>query len=270
MPKVNDAEQHRNEKLRNAIDAGTDIVGGAIGGAVGIITGDPAIASALGAAGVAAGRALRYVGNEIISRTLGPRERERVGAVMSIILRDIHSRTNGGERVRTDGFFDPDLSDRSDAAEVAESVLLKCQKEPEEKKIPYMGHFFANVAFHPEVSAHLAHQLLKHAEQLTYRQFCLLKIALFDNDRPRLRNANYRPSEGSTTTLHLDLQQVLYEIHDLYNRGFVNFGGNAALGLTDVNPRMMKTQGLGTILSDLLRVIFIPQDDLEPIIEQLH
>ena len=268
MPANNniEIEPHKKEKLHRVIDEGAEIAGGAIGGALGVITGDPTIASALGAAGVAAGNTLRYVGNEIVDRVLGPRERKRVGAVISIISKDIHARTQRGEKIRTDGFFNWDNNERSDADEVAESILLKCQREPEEKKIKYMGYFFSNMAFHPEISAYMAHQLSKHAEQMTYRQFCLLKLAQFDNHRPKLRDRDYRGQGVSS----IDLQQVLYEIYDLYNRGFVNFGGDVAFGPTDVKPRMMKAQGLGMYLAILLNVLFIPEEDLNPIIKQLQ
>ena len=231
-----------------------------------MIAGDPALASVLGAAGVAAGRVLNYVGNEVVDRVLGPRERKRLGAVVSVIARDIHARTIRGEKVRNDGFFDTGQNKRSDAEEVAESVLLKCQREPEEKKIQFMGRFFSNVAFHPEVSAEMAHQLAKHAEQMTYRQFCLLNIAKFDNHRLRLREGDYR-NHGPFS---VELQQVLYECLDLYNRGFVNFGGEVAFGPTDIKPRAMKTQGLGMHLATLLNVEFIPEAALVAILDQLR
>ena len=230
-----------------------------------MISGDPALAGILGAAGVAAGSTLRHVGNEIVDRVLGPREQKRVGAVVSVIAKDIHARTLRGENVRKDGFFSEDPSKRSDAEEVAESVLLKCQREPEEKKIQYMGHFFANVAFYPQVNAEMAHQLAKHAEQMTYRQFCLLKIAKFENFRPKLREGDYR-NQGNFS---VELQQVLYECLDLYGRGFVNFGGDVVFGPTDIKPRAMKTQGLGLHLATLLNVEFIPESDLATILGQL-
>ena len=258
--------QDQAEKLHRIIDEGADIAGGAIGGGLGVITGDPAVAAALGAAGVAAGNTLRQIGNEIVNRILGPQERKRVGAAISGIANNIYSRVNRGDEIRTDGFFDQKPNGRSDAEEVAESVLLKCQREPEEKKIQYMAHFFSNVAFHPEISVHMAHQLSKHAEQMTYRQFCLLHIAKFDNHRSRLRSGDYR-EQGVTS---MNLQQVLYECFDLYNRGFVNFGGSVAFGPTDVKPRTMRVHGLGMYLATLLNVEFIPQEDLDPIIEQLQ
>ena len=256
---------NENPKLRRAIDEGVEITGGAIGGALGVISGDPALAGVLGAAGVAAGSALRQVGSEIADRVLGPRERKRLGAVVSVIASDIHMRTRRGENVRTDGFFTENPNKRSDAEEVAESVLLKCQREPEEKKIQYMGHFFANVAFHSQVSAEMAHQLAKHAEQMTYRQFCLLKIAKFDNYHPRLREGDYR----GQSNFSVELQEVLYECLDLYVRGFVNFGGDVAFGPTDVKPRTMKAQGLGFHLATLLNVELIPESDLAATLQQL-
>ena len=65
-----------------------------------------------------------------------------------MMVTEIHRRLEtAGETVsRTDGFFDEETNgDRSDAAEVAESVLLKAQREPEEKKIDYMGYLFASI-----------------------------------------------------------------------------------------------------------------------------
>lgn len=261
-----EAKANENPKLRRAIDEGVEITGGAIGGALGVISGDPALAGVLGAAGVAAGSALRQVGNEIVDRVLGPRERKRVGAIVSVIAKDIHARSLNGEKVRNDGFFSEDPNTRSDAEEVAESVLLKCQREPEEKKIQYMGHFFANVAFHQHVSAEMAHQLAKHAEQMTYRQFCLLKITKFDQYRLRLREGDYRNQDNFS----VELQEVLYECLDLYVRGFVNLGGGVAFGPTDIKPRSMKAQGLGFYLATLLNVEFIPESDLVATLRQLE
>ena len=259
-------DPNRKAKLRRAIEEGLTITGGAISGVLGFLSGDLASAMALGGTGVATAGALGWAGGEILDRLLGPRERKRVGAVLSYIYDAIDKKANRGEQVRTDGFFDRGVDERSDAEQIAESVLLRCQREPEEKKIRYMGHFFCNVAFESSVSADLAHQLLKHAEQMTYRQFCLLKISQYDNDRPRLRDGDYR----NHSTFPIELQQILYEVYDLYQRGFVNFGGEVAFGPTDVKPRRMKTQGLGTYLALLLDAIFIPEEDLEPIIRQLQ
>lgn len=255
-----------NDKLRRMIDEGAGIAGGVGGAALGLLSGDPLHTTALGGAGAAAASALRHVGHEFVDRFLGPRERKRVGAVMAVIAEDIHAGRARGLEFRTDGFFDAGPSGRRDADEVAESVLLKCQREPEEKKIPYMGHFFAQVAFRPDISALMAHQLAKHAEQLTYRQFCLLNIATDRKPHHRLRSEDYR-GQGNFT---IELMQILYELLDLYNRGFVGFGGEAVFGPTDVKPGSMQTQGLGVLLAVLLNVRLIQDDDLTPIVAQLR
>ena len=256
-----------NDKLRRMIDEGAEIVGGAAGAALGLLSGDPVLVTALGGAGAAAASALHHVGHEFVDRFLGPRERKRVGAVMAVIAQEIHAHRAKGKELRTDGFFDAGPRGRCDADEVAESVLLKCQREPEEKKILYMGHFFANVAISPDISALMAHQLAKHAEQLSYRQFCLLNIATYRRPHHRLRSEDYR---GGQETVSVELIQVLYELLDLYNRGFVHFGSEVVFGPTDVKPGSMQAQGLGVPLAVLLDVRLIPDDDLTPIIAQLQ
>lgn len=256
--------EDKNAEVRRLIEGGIEIAGGAIGGALGILSGDPIGAAVLGAGASIVAKTLQNVGKEISDRFLGPREKVRVGGVLAIAAQDILQRTKNGEQIRSDGFFEPKVSGRSDAEEVVESVVLKSQREPEEKKIRYMAFLFSSIAFHSEISANLAHQITKHAEQLTYRQFCLLKIFGFDNFRPSLREENYREHHEFS----LELRQVLYECHDLAQRGFIG-GEEAVLGVPDITPQKMKTQGLGADMFNLMRLIFIPEEDILPIVQQL-
>lgn len=185
---------------------------------------------------------------------------------MAVIAQDIQAYRASGNSFRSDGFFGTGTDGRRDADEVAESVLLKCQREPEERKIPHMGHFFAKVAFRPDISALMAHQLAKHAEQLTYRQFCLLSIATHHMSRHKLRSEDYRGQQ----TFTIELMQILYELLDLYNRAFINFSGEVAFGPTGVKPGSMRAQGLGVHMAELLDVRLIPDEDLMPIVIQLR
>ena len=164
-----DTNHDEHSGIRRLINTGAEIAGGAVGGALGFLASGPVGAALLGAGGAAAAAALKHIGEEASERLLGPREQVRVGGVLAIAAGQIQQRLEQGEAVRTDGFFDEKASGRSDGEEVAESILLKSQREPEEKKIPYMGHLFAEVAFDPQISAQLAHQIIKTAEQLTYR-----------------------------------------------------------------------------------------------------
>ena len=168
-----------------------------------------------GAASAVVGMTLQGLGYELSSRVLGPREEARIGTVFTLAAAEIHERCNNGEKVREDGFFTPNEDGRSDAEEVWENVLLKSQREAEEKKLPYMAHLMANIAFDDTISAEMTHQLIKLAEDLTYRQLCILQLSVV-KDRFNLRKGNYFDTED----FPIELRQILYEYHVLHSRVF--------------------------------------------------
>jgi hypothetical protein len=250
----------KENALQKLIGGGADVAGGAIGGALGFLAGGPEMAAVMGGAGALVASTLKTIGEEASSRLLGQRERIRVGGVLAMAAAEIRTRLENGEAIRDDGFFSRSASNRSDGEEVAESVLLKGQREPEERKLPYMAHILSNIAFNSEISPSLAHQVIKAAEQLTYRQLCLLRLAVVKSTI-ELRAGDYR-GQGS---LGRELYQVLYECLDLYVRGLVNFGGEVAFGPTDVKPRSITIQGLGADLYNLMELWNIPDSDLTPL-----
>jgi hypothetical protein len=254
----------RVDRVRDLIEGGAEIAGGAVGGALGFLASGPIGAAVLGAGGAGAAVALRHIGSEVSERLLGPREKVRIGGVLALAAARIQDRIKGGESLREDGFFDEASGARSDAEEVAESILLRSQREAEERKLPYMACLLANVAFDASISAPFAHQLINAAEQLTYRQLCLLKVAAH-KQAFGLRDADYRGLRAFAK----DLYQVLYECSDLYQRGLVNFGGEVAFGLTDVQPAKMTPQGIGADLFNIMGLASIPDTHLRPIIAQL-
>lgn len=258
-------DEKKNQRIRDLFDAGAEIAGGAAAGALVFLAGDPVGAAVLGAGGAAAVKALIHIGDVVSERVLGPREKVRVGAVLAIAAALIEERINNGEPLRDDGFFQEKLSGRSDAEEIIESIVLKSQREPEEKKIPYMGRLLANVAFQKVISAEMAHQLAKTAEQLTYRQLCILKLAVV-KDGLGLRSGDYRGQDS----LSKELYPVLYECLDLYHRGLVSIGGEVAFGPTDIAPSKMTVQGLGADIYNLMQLHIIPGADLDPIAAALR
>ena len=254
--------------LGDLINKGAEIGGSAFGSAAGAVTGfllGGPIGAALGGAlegGTAS--AIRWVGQELSSRHFAPREEARVGYVFTLAAAEIVRRVGEGENVRSDGFFHESQQSRSDAEEVWETVLLKAQREPEEKKLPYMAHLLANLAFHPEVGVHMAHQLTKTSEQLTYRQLCILRLSVIGHPLG-LRQEDYR-GQGTFTR---DLYQLLHEYLDLYNRGFINFGGEVVSGPTDIKPGSTTVQGIGTDIYNLMHLWEIPDAEIEPIAAHL-
>ena len=170
------------KRIQRIVDAGVGLLQGAgsnaAGAVVGFLLGGPAGSAAGGAAGWAVSQGLGRLGREFSERTLAPREEARVGCVLALGVEQIRRRLEAGEQVRTDGFFDSTMHDRSGADEVMENILLKSQREPEEKKLPYMANLFANIAFDSTISSEMAHQVTKTAGELTYRQLCLLRLAV--------------------------------------------------------------------------------------------
>ena len=269
MTKKSEKAVEATDNLQPLLDHGTEMLaGGAATVAVTTITwllgGGPEAIAIGGTVGRGIQIALGKVGGEISSRQLGPREEKRVGATLIIAAEEINRRLKNGEALRGDDFFDEKQTGRSDAAEVAENVLLKAQREPEEKKIPYMGHLLSSIAFDPQISAQMAHQLAKIAEQLTYRQLCILRLSEV-KDEFGLRDhdySNHGPPER-------DLYQVLYECAELYNKEYINFRSDMDYGIANVIPGRMTLQGIGADLYNLMKLRLIPKQDIVPIAEQL-
>lgn len=248
----------KDGKIQSLISSGAEIAGGAIGGALGFLAGGPIGAAAGGAGGAVAAVALKHIGSEVSERVLAPREKVRAGGVLAIAAANIDQKVKSGEKIREDNFFTASSSDsRSRAEEIAESVILKAQREPEEKKIPFMGNLLANISFDASISVELGHQIIKTAEQLTYRQLCILKLSAVKNQL-NLRQQDYREQ----SSFPKDLYQVLYEYLDLYNRGLVNFGGGVAFGPTDVKPGSTTIQGLGADIFNMMGLNNIPDPDV--------
>ena len=254
----------KKNTAKQLLNNSAEIAGGGLGAALGFLAGDPITAALFGAAGTAAVGILKKIGHEFSERHLSHQEDFRVGKVLVIATQEIHQRIENGESPRNDGFFDKKPSGRSDAEEVAEAIMLKCQREPQEKKIEYMGYLLASIAFDPNISADMGHQLIKAAEELTYRKLCILKLAVV-KDRFGLRNENYRDHGRFSKKLY----SVLYECMDLCQKEYITLEDAHALGLTDIVPRSMTVQGIGGDLFNLMKLSSILDDDLIPIAEVL-
>ena len=260
---MNEVDSH--DKARQLINSGAELAAGAAGGALGFLAAGPAGAAALGAAGMVTSKLLSRLGQEFSDRILGPREKQRVGGVLAIAASDIQARLQCGENLRADGFFEKDSTDRSDAEEVAESTILKVQRDPEEKKLRYMGYFFSNVAFDDNISPQMAHQIIKACERMTYRQFCILNIFGVEPIRSSLRESDYR----NQSEFVAQKRQVLYECFDLA-RSYYIVDESYIMGVTDLRPQHIYTHGIGADIFNCMRLKELPVDDPVPVIEQLR
>ena len=266
----NDSE--KNGGILQLINNSSEIVGGTVAGfAAGLLTEDPALATVFGAGGKALEIGFRMIGNEISERMIGPREEIRIGAAISFAIKGIRERLENGESLREDGFFDKNHTRRSDCDEVLENVVLKAQREPEEKKIPYISSIYENTAFEAEISANLSHKIIKSAEQLTYQQLCILSmVGRREDDEDILRN--FQPN--SQLEHPLELSTLLHDCFELVTNGYIQGG----LTLTAsgrlpqyeaLNPNSMLLGNIGIAIFDLMSLQEILDDDIVPIAELL-
>jgi len=169
-------EQTNRDKLLALIrQHGPGIASSAVTGALGFLAGDPTTAASLGVVSYGVTKALEKVGGDVRDRKLSPREQMRVGAACAFVAAEVQERLDRGERLRDDGFFTPDETDRSAAEELLEGVILECEREHEERKLRFVSNIFANAVF-LDIPAADANAVLSVAERLTYRQICLLSV----------------------------------------------------------------------------------------------
>jgi len=251
------------DKLRGFINCGSEIAGGVAGAAVGMIAGPPG--ALLGAAaGPIIGKALRKTCVEISERLLGHRERARAGAVAAYKVVAIRERLDRGGAPRSDGFFSAD-TDRSDAEEIFEGVLLKGRSEHEEKKLRFFANIFVTATFDNRFTSGTLNRALKAAEGLTYRQLCLLQ--LFSRPQPLpLRNQDYRAQDFSE--VNYERIALLAETFNLYQASLIECfqpGGRYATELLDfmyVRPSWMFRTVVGDQLHFLMQLDTLENADL--------
>lgn len=265
MGESNKPENKDNLK-RFIKDNYADLIGSGISGTLSLFsTVNPYVGFLSGPAGAIIAGILKSIGKDVNERQLSPREDFRVGKVLAIAALEIHQRLEKGESLRDDGFFDRQPSGRSDAEEITESIMLKCQREPQEKKIEYIGYLLSGIAFDSNLSPDMGHQLIKASEELTYRQLCILKLVVA-KAHYGLRNQNYRDHGNFARNLY----SVLYECMYLYQKEYITEGDSShALGLTDIVPSNITVQGIGSDLYNLMKLSSIPDEDIIPIVEVL-
>ena len=249
------------ENFQNIINLGRELIAGAFPG---VLIGSPE-AALYGASGAVASIGLKALGEKFSRRHLGPREEAKVGALLVLASEEISKRMERGDSLREDGFFNEKATGGKDSEEVIESVLLKCQREPEAKKIKYMAKLLSNICFDSEISADTAHRIMKVAEQLTYRQLCILKICAI-KDSLDLRKENYR-SRGYSNNLYA----ILYDYHDLYLNGYIGFPDEKVeFGPMDLVPGRMDIQDQAEDIFELMGLGDIPQEDLHQIVRDIE
>jgi len=207
---------------------------------------------------------IKTVASEIKTKILGKREEKRIGATLAYTINKIEDNFRKGKQIRTDNFFQSKSNDRTPGEEIYEGTLIAAQKEHEEKKLKYYGNLLANLGFDNSFDKAQANLFLKVAQELTYRQLCILSLIPKKNQFS-LRQSDYRGQNVANGKLIVLLQ----EINDLYIMGLTNGSDDAYLSLSDVNPSKIGIQGTGVYLHNLMELHEIPNSDLQDIADLL-
>ena len=253
------------ESVRKLIAAATDIVGAATGATIGQILSGPAGAAAGGAYGAMARIMLQDVALDFTYRSLGEREEARVGAAIFYFAEKYQEKLDAGERPRQDGFFDDTPDDRAPAKELFEATLLAAQREHQERKLRFFGNLMANIAFHSEIDRAQANHLIKLAEDLSYRQLCLL--ALFPQPtQSRLDLRKQKFGYEGIRIAPVELLSLLQEIYALHARNLLTGTTSAWIhGIADIRPDEVFLYGVAPALHNLMELEDISDRDLTPL-----
>lgn len=251
--------------VERLVASGAGASGVAAGGVIGYLIGDGAGALAGGASGALLQDGVKAAVGEVAERLTTRMERERVGACLLLAHEEITERLNGGESLREAGFFQRrerqrQKALRSEAEELLEGAFLAARDSYEERKVELLARFYASAAFTSGIdSSHLNH-LLSLSKLLTYRQLVIIG-AIGSRDLSAVRASDYRGGQQiAAKTIG-----VLYEVYQMVGLDLITSSDSSyILGLADINPSLLKLQGNGAHLYNLMRLWDTPAED------QLH
>ncbi len=276
VPHEPNEEEERSARIRAFVAAGGRVVGGAAGAAIGLI-GGPVLAIAGGAAGQAIGDTLASAGVEFYDRTLGRRQAARAAGALAVATVEINRRLEAGDMPRQD-FIAAGDDDESEAAEVLEGTLLAAANAYEQRKVPYIGTFYANLAFDPSVSASFANLLLQLLDRLTFGQ---LRVMATLGDQTYLDELIQVSAEQNEGRFRSD-DDVIADMDVLENMGLIGvgqkdgrvvpsagtYGGGGSWH--DTNLYSARLTATGQRVHDLLGLANIPTDERDAVIRALR
>ncbi|MFA7585932.1 MAG: hypothetical protein WCY11_07015 [Novosphingobium sp.] len=248
------------QRIRKIVGWGTEMAGGAVGGALGFLLAGPAGAAVAGAGASAITKAFGWVGEEICDRFLSPREKVRIGAALAIAADTTRARLAHGDTPRQDSFVD-DGTDHPPIEEVTEGLLMAAQRAYDEKRVPYIGRLSGNLNFRSDLGVAASTWLVRLTNDISYTQLCMLRLA-FENIKGIPLTDGKVQQKRTNGPQHA---AYLSEILKLFQAGLVNFGSAPIWSILDIDPPNMRLQGFGVHLYDLMVLSDIPDSDLDPI-----
>ncbi len=255
----------KKRNIKEIIEAGFEISGG-VGGALIDIYFGGALGTVLGgASSPVITKVFKLLGREIQERQLSQREEIKIGAAFTFALIKIEDNKQFGKTIRDDDFFSNKENRRSSSEEILEGILISSQREFEELKLKYLGNLYANICFHQDVSKEYASQLIKTANSLSFRQFCLLQLLRMQSMDDRLAF-----KVRGLDKWQIDQLDIIAELRDLQQRGQVFIprtfdGGNNS---SSIKLETLKITGIGMFFCEMLSLEEIDEEDLNKLNDQ--
>lgn len=205
----------KNKDILQLINNSSEIAGSTIVGlAAGLLSGDPIVGVASGVGSKAVEIGFRMIGSEIAERMIGPRQKVRAGTVIAFAAAGIRQRLEKGEHFRDDGFFDKTDANYSNMDEAIESNVIKVMETTEENKIKFMANLIETVHFDSDLDIDTYRRILKHLEELSYRQLCIIRLFM-NVDRIDLDNIG-------NSNITQNLYSILTDCLEVRDKGFIN------------------------------------------------
>jgi hypothetical protein len=274
VPRASGDDGDGEHGVRAFVASGGRVVGGIAGAAVGLIGGPPG-ALAGGAVGVALGDLLAKAGVEFYNRVLAPRQGVRAAGALAVATVEINRRLQAGEVPRQDFIETPD--ENSDAAEILEGTLLTAANSYEQRKVPYIGKFYANLAFDEGVTPAYASLLLKLLDRLTYGQLRVIATL----GKQAYHEALFQLAAERQTGTFLSSADVIAEFDELSTMGLVGVAqedGTAVPPLATFGRGVWGEVGLfrarltasGVLVHDLLGLSDMPDEERDAVVRALR
>jgi len=255
-------------RLEKIVARATDSLGDVSAVAIGLLLNAAGPEAAF--IGAAAGPVVAGVANDLAARVMSRKEEHRLGAVLVFALESMKQIQDGGGQIRNDGFWANANDFNGPGEEVVEAVLIAAQREPQEKKLEYLGCLLAHIAYHEEISAETAIWMVNTAERLTWTQYTLISMI---GRKEQFELGGIEVGKGINSWKGWAIHE---EIKAMGPFGLSIMGAPAkktprlGLGLFNMELADFKLGNGGRLLYDFLGVGDIATEEIEGLIEALR
>lgn len=244
---------------KDLIDNSSDLIGGIVTASTTVALTNHMDSYASGIIGTVVGKIIEVGTKDLLNRFLSKREIERVKTVREMSLEKIEEKLKSGNQIRNDGFFDN--GEKSNASEVFEGILLVAKSTYEEKKLEMLSNMFSNIAFDESISSAIANQLVKLADDLTYRQLLIIRCVGIGQISDEY-GINIRKQDTYTEVTGIENVGIAIDTFNLYQRGCLS-SKSVILCSAGINPSELSVTGYGALLWKLMDFEHRAPDELE-------